>query len=182
MTEGFSRASRSRIARACSDNATASAGRPARSLEDADVVVTRGQVALELGDRRVFARQPLADRAGLLVRRQRLRWPDPNGPGGGRCCCGSWPGRSGARAARGCSRASRSRIARACSYEASASASRPLHLSCRRCCCDLRQVALELGDRWVLARQPLDDREDLLVRRQRLRRPARSRWATPMWS
>ncbi len=44
-------------------------------LQDADVVVALGQVALELGDRRVLARQPLPDRAGLLVRRQRLRRP-----------------------------------------------------------------------------------------------------------
>ena len=48
MTGGFSRASRSRIARACSSDASR-LRRPTRlTLQDADVVVSSGQVALEL--------------------------------------------------------------------------------------------------------------------------------------
>ena len=118
-------ASRSRIARACSNDASASAGRPVSLCSGTDVGVGRGQAALELGDRRVLARQPLPDRAGLLVRRQRLR--------------------------------------------------RPTRLMLQRADAVVTrgQVALELGVRRVLACQPLPDRAGLLVRRQCLRRPTR---------
>ena len=127
--------------------------RPARiALQIADVVVAIGQSGLELGDRRVLARQPLLDRAGLLVRRQRLRRSARLTLQNADIVVATRPGRLWNSVTDGLSRASRSKIARACSYDARASAGRPVSL-----CSDADvvvaggQVALEPGDRRVLS-------------------------------
>ena len=72
LTEGSSRARRSQMAGLLNDAALRRAD--AFRLRGTDDGVSPGKAALEIGDRRVL-RESLPDRAGLLLRLQRLRWP-----------------------------------------------------------------------------------------------------------
>ena len=77
VTDGFSRASRSKIRAGLFVRRHRLRQSSRLILQVADVVLAPGQFALELGDRWVFSREPLPYRSGPL---ERLRSPPPVGP------------------------------------------------------------------------------------------------------